>query len=145
MPKHPQRNDIGPLAYYNFKKEHMENTVVTVKSNEVPEIRSLEAIDGEELLKKVLRQLSHGEFGFIAQRPGAIEPIEGYKTPLQASEIVLHISINEDENYDLTAENSNEFLLGYIQEHKLAVAQAVRHADGPYTRIVATIDAKPSY
>lgn len=120
----------------------MEHTILTIKSREVPEISHLEAIDSQALLEAVKSQLLAGKYDFIAQQPGNLLPIEGYKTPLENSEIVLHICLRENNDNGFGTENMNEYLHRYIESKTLRITQAVRHAHGKHCRIVANIDSQ---
>lgn len=118
------------------------NSVITIKSNEVPDIPHLKPIDVEQLLKKVISQLYSDKYHFVAQKTGNLEPLEVHKTPLNHSEIVLHICLRED-NLDFNNNgNINKKTAELIAANKLKIVRAVRHAFGKYMRIVANIDSE---
>lgn len=112
--------------------------IITIQSTDVPYLPNLEAIDSEALLTKILQQLSDNKYRHIDTRPGQPGPIEGYKTPLRNSEIIVHIYLSKGSCP--VKSDINVLLHEYIVSNKLSIVQAVRHTYGEYTRIVAVID-----
>lgn len=118
----------------------MDFSVITLYSNEVPNMPNLEAIDTEVLQSKIIVQLQQNKYAFVSEQPGITAPIEGYKTSLQQSEIVLHACLREN-NSPAEPDTVNELLLEHIAHNKLKIVEAIRHVDGPFTRIVANLDS----
>ena len=118
----------------------MDNQVITIYSDEIPDLPNLESIDAEQLLREIIAQLERGKYKFVIRKPGAILPIQGYKTPLQQSEIILHACLRESST-STKADGINEIVLEHIKNHKLRIVDAVRHVHGPFTRIVANLDS----
>lgn len=118
----------------------MDYKVITLYSNEVPDIPNLEAIDTELLQNKIIAQLQQDKYAFVSEHPGITAPIEGYKTPLQHSEIVLHACLL-DSHSRAEPDTVNALLLEHIAHNKLKVTEAVRHVDGSFTRIIANLDS----
>ena len=111
--------------------------IITIHCTEIPDMPNLEALDSEKLLQEILQQLGENKYRHIDTRPGALAPIEGYKTPLGSSEVVVHIGLRQ--GFDQAGPNLNAGLRDFIIDNKLKIIQAVRHTDGKYTRIVANI------
>jgi len=111
--------------------------IITLQSGDVPGMPNLEALDSESLLDKIIDRLNSGAFKFIDSHPGTLSPIEGYKTPLTSSELVVHLCL-KDAPTD-SGDSPQQFLQEYIADNKLKVVQAVRHTHGIHTRIVANV------
>jgi hypothetical protein len=112
--------------------------IITIQCTDTPDMPNLEAIDSERLLKDILQQLGDNKYRLIDKQPGTLGPIEGYKTPIAYSEVVVHIGLRQ--NYDQTGPNLNAGLRDYIIDNKLKITQAVRHTDEKHTRIVANVE-----
>ncbi|PZR22603.1 MAG: hypothetical protein DI539_05110 [Flavobacterium psychrophilum] len=118
----------------------MDSNVITAFSEEIPDFPNLEAIDGELLLEHIISHLGQDKFALFKHHYGIASPIEGYKKPLDKSELILHINLHDKE---IAMEGiSNELLANYIRHNKIKVVEAVRHASGPFTRIVANLDSQ---
>lgn len=116
----------------------MDSTVITAYSQEIPQIPNLEAIDAELLLENIIIQLRQDQYNLSVNQHSISSPIEGYKTPLDKSEIILYVNLHDNE---ITREGiSNELLAEYIISNKIKVVEAVRHASGRFTRLVANLD-----
>lgn len=129
------------LLIPTIKNYAMNYSIITIKSNEVPDLPHLKPINVEELLKEIVNQLLSDKYEFIDQKLGTIKPIEGHKTPLDTSETILHICIRES-NHDFTNSDINKSMGELIVNNKLKIVQAVRHPYGKYMRIVANLDAE---